>query len=854
MNIIFFSHKNIKQLYPCHRLNIRFSIDRLLFISCFSLLIFFSQNSIAQTATVFGRVTNEKKIPVELATVTNSASNEGVFTDVKGKYSLKVPAGAKVDIRFSSLGYVTVTKSVQLKEGEKYELNISFQQKYDSLPETVIQDKEIRDQPIIKINPKDFEALPSTTGGIEAILKVLGASSNNELSSQYSVRGGNYDENLVYVNDFEVYRPFLVRSGQQEGLSFVNPDLVGSILFSQGGFQAKYGDKMSSVLDIQYRKPKKFEGIVGMSLLGGNVSLSGETKNHRFGYLIGFRQKSNQYLLNSMETKGDYRPSFTDVQSMFTYELSEKWHLEALGNFSRNKFRFIPEDRVTTFGLVNRAIQLDMYFNGAEIDKFISGMGGLSATYRPNKKLMLKFLASCYGTQEDETYDITGEYFLGEVQTDLGKSNFGQVLYGIGVGAIQDWGRNYLNATVVTGGHRGSYIGKRQFIQWGIQYQRELINDKLNQWGIVDSAGYNIPYSDSLVLSNYVYKTRSSLNSNRYSGFVQDSWNFTRERLFTLTLGTRFSYWDVNQQFLVSPRAQLSYTPKWDSTDIVFRAAVGAYDQPPFYRELRDLEGNINLNVKAQRSVHFVLGADYNFVMWDRPFKFITEAYYKLLRDLNTYELDNVRIRYFGNNSAKGFATGIDFRLHGEFTKDAESWISLSILNTKEDITNDVAYNYTYSYDTTLFGQVIPHKIDSAKFYPGYIPRPTDQRVNVGMFFQDYLPGHENFKVYLNLLFGTGFPTGPPDHQRFRDTLRLPPYRRLDIGFSALLLDGSKEENNNKVWGHFTSIWASLEVFNLLQIPNTISYLWVKDNYGTVYSVPNYLTSRRINVRLVAKF
>lgn len=820
------------------------------FVFCF----LFSISSFAQTATVFGKVTNDKKSPVELVTVTNSLTNQGVFTDAKGKYSINIPAGKQAVIHFTSIGYVTVTKTVTLSEGEKRELNISLIQKYDSLPETIIRDKEIRDQPIIKINPKDFEGLPSTSGGIEAILKVLGASSNNELSSQYSVRGGNFDENLVYVNDFEIYRPFLVRAGQQEGLSFINPDLVGSILFSQGGFQAKYGDKMSSVLDVQYRRPEKFEGTVGMSLLGGNVSLSGESKNHRLGYLIGFRQKSNQYVLNSLETKGDYRPSFTDIQSLLTYELSEKWHLEAIGNFSRNKFLFIPQDRVTTFGLVNRAIQLDMYFNGAEIDKFISGMGGVSATYRPNKKLTLKFLSSAYRTLEDETYDITGEYFLGEVQTDLGKSNFGQVLYGIGVGAIQDWGRNYLDATVANISHRGSYIGKKQFLQWGIQYQHEMINDKLNQWGIVDSAGYNIPYSDSLVLSNYVYKSKTLLNSNRYSGFIQDTWSFTKDKLFALTLGTRFNYWDVNQQLLVSPRAQLSYTPQWDSTDIVFRAAAGFYDQPPFYREMRDLQGNLHTDVKAQRSIHFVLGADYNFQMWDRQFKFITEAFYKTLRDLNTYELDNVRIRYFGNNNAKGYAAGIDFRLHGEFTKDVESWISLSILKTMEDITDDVAYNYTYRYDTTLFGQVIPHKIDSTKFSPGYIPRPTDQRVNVGMFFQDYLPGHENFKVYLNLLFGTGFPTGPPDHQRFRDTLRLPPYRRLDIGFSTLLLDGAKGKNHNKFWGNFTSIWASLEVFNLLQIPNTISYLWVKDNYGTVYAVPNYLTSRRINARIVVKF
>lgn len=801
---------------------------------------------LAQDAVLSGNVTSESGEILIGATVSFPSLKKGTSTDSEGKYSFNLPPNQSIEVKVSYVGFIESKKTVNLKAGQSFPLNFTLQ--YMTLDSITVKQTAIRDQPIIEINPKDFEGLPGPTGGVEAILKLF-TNSNNELSSQYSVRGGNFDENLVYVNDFEIYRPFLVNNGQQEGLSFVNSDLVGNVLFSQGGFAAKYGDKMSSVLDITYRKPKEFKGNVSASLLGANVHLEGGTKNHRFTYLFGVRQKSNQYILNSLETKGDYKPSFTDAQALLTYQFSEKTQLEIIGNYSRNRYWFVPQDRTTTFGLVNRAVRLTMYFDGQEIDKFNSGMGGASLSFQPNKKLKLKFLASTYYTREDETYDLIAEYFLGEVSTNLGNANFNQVVYSLGVGAIQDWGRNYLDAAVFSGEHKGSLDLKNHFLQWGLKYNHEYISDKLNQWGVVDSAGYNLNYSVTDVNAYYVYKTKNILESNRYSGYVQDTWNLSHSGNVTLNIGSRFNFWDVNNQFIVSPRAQLSFYPKWDSTDIVFRAAIGSYDQPPFYRELRNLNGDLNLNVKAQRSIHVVVGADYNLTMWNRPFKFISEAYYKNLYDLNPYELDNVRIRYFGNNDAIGYAYGIDLRLHGEIVKDLESWISLNYLNTKENLKSDFDYVFDTTFNTS--GEII--QLDTTTVYPGFVARPSDQRLSVGAFIQDYVPGHENFKVHLNVLFGTGFPTGPPDHNRYADTLRLPSYRRVDIGFSALLLDG-KKHNDQKLWKNLSSIWASLEVFNLLAIPNTISYLWVKDSYQTVYAVPNYLTARRINLRVVVKF
>lgn len=806
----------------------------------------------AQTATIYGNVRNEANQTLPSVSIKISSGGGVRFTDKAGNYEFPVAADKEVTLTFSSVGYENFERKVNLKMGQRFPLYVVLIQQTYVIDSITIEDKELRDQPsMVRIDPKLFDALPSTSGGVEAILKVLGASSNNELSSQYSVRGGNYDENLVYVNDFEIYRPFLIRSGQQEGLSFINPDLVGSLLFSAGGFAAKYGDKMSSVLDIEYKRPEKFGGNATISLLGGGLSLEGSSKNHRTHFLFGGRYKTNQYLLNTLETTGEYQPSFIDIQADLTFDVSDKVSVEAIGNYSKNNYRFVPEDRVTTFGTIQQTLRLTVYFDGQEVDAYSTAMAGLSLTYKPRKNMNLKFLGSIYGDREDETFDVIGEYYLGEVNNNLGAQDFGQTLYYFGTGTNQVWGRDYLNAYVLKFAHKGSLLQHHHYLQWGFDVNREHIDDNLSEWTRLDSAGYTLPYSSTQINIQDIIRTQNIFSSMRYSAYLQDSWTINEDRNFTLTYGSRINYWDYNRQFMVSPRIQMAYQPKWDR-DIVFRGAIGAYGQPPFYRELRDLEGNIHPAVLAQRSIHYVIGGDYNFKWWDRPFKFVSEIYYKQLYDLNPYELDNVRIRYFGENSATGYAAGIDFRLNGEFVKDAESWISLSLLSTKENINND----FVYAVDTIFTdpGQGM-FTLDSTIVYPGLIPRPTDQFLNFGMFFQDYLPGNENFKVHLNFLFGTGLPTGPPDHVRSRDTLRLSPYRRVDIGFSYLLLNGKKQKNkDSKVLGNFENIWISLEVFNLLGVSNEVSYTWVKDITNTIYAVPNYLTGRRLNIKMNVRF
>ncbi|MCY7411208.1 MAG: carboxypeptidase-like regulatory domain-containing protein [Chitinophagales bacterium] len=818
-----------------------------LFIS----LYIISLSTFAQTATVYGNIRDEIGNPMDDVTVNESVGGKGDVCDSLGNYEISIPADKNVTLTFSHIGYEDYEKTVQLKAGQRLPYYLVMISKPYVIEDITIEDKEVRDEAgMIKIDPKKFENMVSPAGGVEAMLKVLGAASNNELSSQYSVRGGNYDENLVYVNDFEIFRPFLVRSSQQEGLSFINPDMVGSLLFSAGGFQARYGDKMSSVLDIQYKKPKKFGGAASISLLGGSLNLEGSSKNNRLRTLFGARYKTQQYLLNSLETTGEYRPNFLDVQADLQYDISEKLTFEILGNYSANQFQFVPESRVTTFGTIQQTLRLEVFFDGQEVDQYNTGMLGASLNYKLNQHVNLKFLASAYRDQEQETYDVIGQYFLGEVSNNLGSSSFGQTLYYIGVGTDHDWARDYLDATVYKFSHKGSYYKQNHYVQWGADYSHEIINDQLSEWNRIDSAGYSLPYSTSQINLQNVILTQYNFSSNRYDAFLQDSWTLNAERNFAITYGARLNYWDLNNQLIISPRAQVSYQPVWQR-DVVFRGAIGAYDQPPFYRELRDLYGNLHLDVKAQRSIHYLFGTDYNFQLWGRPFKFVTELYFKQLYDLNPYELDNVRIRYYGTNNANGYAAGIDFRLNGEFVKGAESWISLSLLQTRENLNDDTLYtvNTNYNDDGTI------QSIDSIPFIPGYIPRPTDQFLNFGMFFQDYIPGNENFKVHLNLLFGTGFPTGPPDHVRARDTLRLAPYRRVDIGFSALLLDGKKKKNqDSKMWSNFQQIWISLEVFNLLGVSNEISYTWVKALNNVVYAVPNYLTGRRLNLRLEVDF
>jgi len=822
------------------------------------------------TAIIYGKITDADNRPVELVNISVLGLSGGTMTDKNGSYKLFVPANKKIIIAVSFIGYNTEKIELFLKPDEKKQIDKLLTISTTQLPDVEVKEQKYRESNLILIKPKTVKQIPSISGGVEAIIKTLpGVSSNTELSSQYSVRGGNYDENLVYVNDIEIYRPFLIRSGQQEGLSFVNSDLISSILFSAGGFDAKYGDKMSSVLDIKYKKPKKFAGSVSASLLGGSAHIENISRNKRLSYLIGIRQKSNQYILKQLDTKGDYKPSFTDVQTYVNYKLNKKWDIDFLANYARNSYKFIPHTRETDYGTVNEAYRLVIYFDGQETDNFETFIGAFSTTYKPNNNLKLKFITSAFKSYENENYDIQGQYQLGQLENDFGKEGFGEVAFIRGVGTFLNHARNNLNATVFNIEHKGIYSKSNNCIQWGIKYQLEKINDNLNEWKMLDSSGYSIPHSpDSVGYTNpdaqYYYplelndavNTSINMFSNRYSGFIQNTFDIKNDSTkISLIAGVRANYWDFNNQFLLGPRATISYKPDWEK-DIVLRFSSGYYYQPPFYRELRNFNGEINKNAKAQTSIHFVAASDWDFKAWHRPFKFVTEIYYKHLYNLIPYEIDNVRVQYYANAQSNGYATGIDLRINGNFVKGIESWASLSVMKTQEDIQGDYYYEYFNKENELIIpGYTFDHTpVDSIRHEPGYIPRPTDQRVNFSMFFQDYLPMNPTYKVHLNFIFGTGLPFGPLNHKKYQATLRTPPYRRVDIGFSKQIKSEEKKLPSNNIFKNFKSIWICLEVFNLLQIDNTISYIWITDVTNRQYAVPNYLTPRQINIKISTKF
>ncbi|MBK7764309.1 MAG: TonB-dependent receptor [Bacteroidetes bacterium] len=817
----------------------------LLLLTAFILQAQDQEKLLKNMARIEGKVIDEQSNTLELVNILLKGSDTGVKTDSFGNFSLIVPANKTIQLVFSSIGFDKKTLTKRLAEGEIFQVSIELKRNSRIFKGVTITDSRRRNEAgNITFNPKLHSVSPNIVGGIEGMLKIF-LGDKNEMTSQYSVRGGNYDENLVYINDFEVYRPFLVRSGQQEGLSIINPDLVGGVNFSTGGFQSKYGDKMSSVLDITYKRPKEMSGSVSLSMLGFGAHVEGTGIKNRLSYLIGVRQKSNQYLLQAQQTKGVYNPTFTDIQTFINYQLNTDWQMDVFANYARNRFDFQPESSTQSFGLINKAFQLRTVYQGAETDKFDSRYGGVSLTYMPGNKLIkkttLKLIASGFQTNEAETYDIQGEYLLGEIETDLGKENFGDIKYALGTGLIHSYARNYLNVNVFNFGHKGSHDADKHFLQWGLNTEVIAINDQLNEWERRDSAGFSQPVNDTALLMAKRYKTTQDFSYQRFSGFIQDNIAFDSAGV-VITAGIRFNYNALNKEFLVSPRMQLSWKPHWER-DIVFRMASGVYSQPPFYREMRNLDGSVNLQVKAQKSYHLVGGFDYNFKAFgNRPFKVTSEVYYKHMWDLVPYEYDNVRIRYFGKNEAKGYAYGIEGRLYGDIVKDAESWISLGMMKTAEDIIGDEVTKISGSDTTTI--------------YPGYIPRPTDSRISFGMFFSDYLPRNKNFKLYLNGLYSTGLPFGPPDQNRAGDTLRIPSYKRVDVGFSALLLDGERKDRPRySFFRNVKSMWMSLEVFNLLGIQNTLSYLWIQDqSSGRTYAVPNRLTSRLLNVKFVTSF
>ncbi len=833
-----------------------------------TILILQSALTLAQgTAILRGIIRDELGNTLPLASAYMLDGRMGVAADERGEYRLEIPAGRPVTVRFSHTGLDPWEETVELEEGTTRTMNVTLRLR--TLGTVVVEGSQRqRERGVETIDPRLTRFNPSPLGGVESLLQgQIGVMMRNELSSGYSVRGGNFDENLVYVNDIEVYRPFLVRAGQQEGLSFPNPDMIERLEFSAGGFEARYGDKMSSVLDIQYKRPKAFAGSAMMSLMGGAVHVEDAMFKKRLRQITGFRHRVNQLLLQGLDTQGEYRPVYTDLQSYWTYDLTPSLELGFLGLYSSNRYGMIPQSRETEFGTFNQALRFTMYFDGQEVTQFQTYFGAISLNAQVGKHTLLKNSVSAFRTFESERFDVLGQYWLDELDRDLASDQFGEVARNLGIGGYLDHARNELDATVYSAAHKGFHEWSGGYFQWGADVRTEMINDRLSEWTMIDSVGYSTPTSTGEDLElNYLLKTRLNMESMRSSAFVQNSWRWEsgEDRWWSLIAGARAQYWSFNGQLVASPRLRVTYHPGWKKTtsegdtvalDYSFWAATGIYYQPPFYREVRRMDGTLNADIRAQRSIHFLLGMDRRFTIWDRPFKLTTELYYKHMDDLIPYEVDNIRIRYYGTNSAKGFATGLDMKLNGEFIEGIESWVGASVMTIQEDVLDDFYYlRYNAAgqqiFEGYTFDQVA---VDSVRVEPGRIPRPTDQRVNVALFFQDEMPRWPTFKVHLSLAFGTGLPFGPPNFDRYSDTLRTSLYRRVDIGFSKQLLGAAGQEKTNFL-RHINSMWVSFEVFNLLNINNTIDHTWVTDVSGRYYSVPDLLTPRRFNLKLIAWF
>ena len=794
---------------------------------------------------------DENENPLSNVSVTILGQQKGIATSDSGTFRLRVTADRAFAIVFSYTGFKEQQKNFLLSENEEETVVIRLEREGKTLTEVVVSDQRDRQEAgLIKPNPKSVINLPTPVMGVESLIKVF-VGSNNELTSQYSVRGGSYDENLIYVNDFEIFRPYLVRNGQQEGLSFINPEMVRNISFYNGGFQAKYGDKMSSVLDIQYKKPRRFGGSAYVSILEQGLELEGISNDNRLSYLIGVRNRSNKNLLSRQETQGNYVPASSDLQALINYQFNEKWQAEFLGNISQTKFTLVPQYSQLTSSVFSpffsAVLGLDVYFEGQEKDQYTTNMLGLAITNQPKKNLKLKWMVSRFENDEEENIDILGAYLFGERDFDKAKPTFGLIVNPLGAGLFQTFARNELDIENWNISHKGTLDKGKNVFQWGIGFDKTSIADKLNEWEYQDSAGYSLPFSPNILQLNKVIKSSASLDINKFSGYVQDNLVFgDSSNSFTLQAGIRYNYNSLNKEFLLSPRIGASWRPK-SGKDIIFRAAAGAYHQPPFYRELRRYDGTVNKDLKAQKSWQLVGGFDYNFRSGDKPMRLTAEAYYKKMNDVVPYDIDNVRIRYFGENNAKAYATGVEARLFGELVKDAESWISIGFMKTKENIKGDFYKVYTLD---SLF-----QPIDSTTVEGGWLRRPTDRTITFGMFFQDYLATNKNFRVYLNTIYGTNLPYNIPGSVKYRNAAFIEPYIRVDIGFSALLLDADKSNRrSHSPFRNFENIWASLEVFNLIDRPNTISYLLIKDFANNVFTLPNRLTPRLVNFKIVARW
>lgn len=771
----------------------------------------------AQTFTLQGRVTDSEMNPIELATVAVVQQGKMTMTNLKGEFSMKLQSSDSVVVRFSMVGYKTKTRVLRRPKG-KQTLLIQLYDDNQLAGVTVTEEKRQMGS-TQKLDTKDMKNAPSVTGNAveEMIQSQAGVSTHSELSSQYNVRGGSFDENSVYINNVEIYRPFLVRSGQQEGLSIINPDMVESVGFSTGGFEAKYGDKMSSVLDIKYKRPKKFEANVSASLLGASAYIGFSTK--KFSWSNGIRYKTNKYLLGTLETKGEYQPNFLDYQTYLTYEPSDRWSIELLGDISENHYNFYPEDRETRFGTMENVKSFKVYFDGQEKDIFRTYFGSLSITRKFGKNTKLSLSAAAFHTNEQEKYDIQGQYWLTQTETSEN----------LGVGTYMEHARNYLEATVKSAKLTFNHKTKKHDIEAGLTYKIESIKENSKEYEMRDSSGYSIPHTGEDLYMIYSLNARNSLDANRIEAYAQDTWRFTSRgghTFFTLNYGIRFSHWNFNKESIISPRVSLGIIPAFNH-DVTLRFATGIYYQAPFFKELRDTTtvngityATLNRDIKSQRSIHFIAGFDYRFKMKNRPYKFTAEAYYKALSNIIPYTVDNVKIVYDASQQCSGHAMGLDLKLYGEFVPGTDSWVSLSLMNTRININGKS------------------------------IPMPTDQRYALNLFFTDYFPGTTRWRMSLRLAYADGLPFGAPHRSLDTMPFRAPAYKRADIGMSYRLFDNDKRKRKSI----FKNIWLGVDCLNLLGINNVNSYYWVTDVTNQQYAVPNYLTGRQINVRASFEF
>ena len=799
----------------------------------------------AQTTTILrGVIKDTKKQAIEGVNI--QFDSFGTTSDKNGNYSLRIPLNKSITITFSHIAHYSFTKDITARSKNGIRFSPTLTPKTETLKEIVVKNNKKNAAGVTKIDVLKAKNIIGPNAGVENVLMTLpGVNNNNELSTQYNVRGGNFDENLVYVNGIEIYRPFLIRSGQQEGLSFINSSMVKNINFSAGGFQAKYGDKLSSVLDITYREAKERAVTIDASILGGSITLEGHFLNKKLSAITGIRYRDNSLFVNSKQVETNFKPRFTDVQSFLSYKATDLLTLNFLGNFSLNNYNYTPISRRTRFGTVNAPIELTVFYEGQEMNNYLTLFGALSANYKVNDAVEVIATASSYNTQEEEYFDIAAAYNLGEVDANIGSEDFGEVAFSEGIGSQLNHARNDLDALISNFQLKGTYENGTLEISAGLKYQHEDIKDRIREWEIIDSLGFSVrppltagnnqPYVsfEGPILPYQNIRADNNVQINRVSGFVQ----LNEKRLWKAheiwySLGVRAQNWNVTgngvtskNQVTISPRAQFAIKPDW-SQDMLFRISGGWYSQPPSYRELKDYNGQLNVNVKAQKSIHFVSGMEYSFQLWERPFKLTTEIYYKDLSTINAYSIDNVRIRYRADNKTTGYANGVDVRLNGEFIAGSESWVSLGYLKTMENIDNQ-----------------------------GNIARPSDQRLKFGILFQDYVPNLPDLKAYLNLVFNTGVPGGSPSYSNpYNFQNRLRDYKRADLGVSYVFTSAKKQFSTGLL-SNFKELTAGLELFNMFDIQNAITNTWVRDVYSkTQFGVPNFMTGRVLNFKIGMKF